>query len=652
MSKRDDDSRKTADETGVPRRSYLQLAGALGGVAALSGCLGDDDDNGDGDGDDGTEQTEPSPRLETAEYAAARSFDTQSYERIHTHRKSEAIKALLRDPEVHEVVSDWIVSFEAYEVLTNQIETISIQGCPDFSVDRSGFYDDDADEAVFDVTAEDRQVVYGLIDRYTDEILALEITDPTDVEWTKEQDEEQIAVGKLIHEHPDVEAEFGDLEDYTWYPSWKGVGGGGFGGMGNFGLAHGEGNTSVQYIKDDGEVRVLSAFIDGSSPDDAELLTVRIVDNQVEHPPQTLAETIDPYDESVLGVVPDVEFEQRPYYTAPDGMHRIERPDESFEQDGWSIEYEPAEYQGFTVSAEFNDSPVFEAMNSPITYTGYYLPPREGRNTLDWYFPDHDTMFNGDLLFWDIHMRDFGGPGIMGKLDFDADNGTPSGFQLKGHYHTGAEGVESIDFHAGFRYGPYNYDISYEFYEDGVFMPLFRRAGPGFITEYIDMVTEDSEAYMEGDEYVQPVLQHYTSCQAIDVTPGTEDGVEIELFDGEEWTLPEEEFYVEGAGGMLARFNNPDGSETIEVPLDDDMELVVVTRDEDEIGPGEASAHRRVDEDDQSELYHPAQYVDGDPIQGERVIVWLLIQGATDQMPYPSGTSNFATNKEIRLLGY
>ncbi|MFC6720026.1 hypothetical protein ACFQHN_21030 [Natrialbaceae archaeon GCM10025896] len=645
---------------------YLKLAAAAGGAAALAGCSSGDssEELPDNSTDpEPTSDTEAEPlsngipdiRMSTASFASERSFDNGAYERMHLYRKRQAIETLLEDPEVNDLVSSWIGAFEVYEVLTNHLEVISLQGPPSFSVEESGFVypgeevPDDA-EATFNVTAEDRQTVYGLIDRHTDEIVALEITEPEDITWEKTQDAEDMKIGRMILETDLVQEEFGDLREATWYPSFKGSGGG-FTALGAGDLQHGMGGTAVLNVEDDGERNIISAFFDGSG-EEPEMINITVVEDHVEYQPPSLAEEIATMDESVLGEVPGVPFEKRPYYTANEGWHRIEPPEKSLEQNGWSIEWQEPNYQGITMTGSYNGKPVFESLDTPTTITAYYLPPREGRNTLEYYFPDDDSVLNGDLGFWDVHGTGFGGPGLLGKVDFPENNGRPAGFQLKTHYHTGAVGAESVDFHSGFRFGPYNYDIAYDFYEDGVMRPVFRRAGPGFVRQFVNKVQANSDTYGEDGSYEEPVVQHYTSTQAFDITPGTDEGVAVELFDGEEWSQPEEELYVDGETGMKVRFSNPDGPESVDMPLDEDTEIVVVRRHEDEIGPGESTAERLEDEGTPSEFYHPAQYVDGEPIQGERLIVWLLMVGATNQVPYASGTTNFTTAAQVELSGY
>jgi hypothetical protein len=132
-------------------------------------------------------------------------------------------------------------------------------------------------------------------------------------------------------------------------------------------------------------------------------------------------------------------------------------------------------------------------------------------------------------------------------------------------------------------------------------------------------------------------------------TPGTTDGVETQIFDGDEWRTPDSEFYLEGDEEMVLRFTNPNGPETIDVPLDDMKEVVVVRPKEDEIGEA-----IRVLDDPQAELgfYHPAQYVDDEPIQGEEVLFWLLMEGRTDEVPHSSGITTYTQMGEFNLSGY
>lgn len=640
-------------DRGVSRREYVIGAVLAGGVTALAGCNqsnGSDDTSSRSDRDG-----EPSPdagaglRMETADFASGREFEGDTYQRIHATRKRRAVETLLADPEVQAIVDDWVGGFEAYEVLTNRLETVSIQGPTGLSVTESGF--PDGEEGTFDVTAENRQTVYGIVDRRRDELVALEVTDPQDVSWTVTQSPYEMALGQAILETDVVSETLGDVSDLEWYPSWKGASGS-YTGLGQADLPHGSGGSAVLHVVDGDAVRIVSALIDGSDPERPALVDVSVLDHAVEYPLYELVETVQPAPESVLEAVPDVPTELRPYYTANEGFHRMEPPEESFERDGWEIEWEPTSAHGASISASYQGSPVFEALDTPVTFTGYYMPPRDGRNSYEWYFPDEDTVFSGDLLFWDVHSDEFGGPGMLGRLDFPARGDAPSGFQLKTHYHSSAIGRESVDFHSGLRFGPYNYDIGYEFYRDGVLSPIFRRAGPGFLTHFTEKFHENADTYDEGGSYDPPVVQHYVSAQAIDVTPGTDDGVTVELFDGDEWTTPDTEFYLEGESGTIARFRNPDGPETIDIPLRNDLELVVVRRDESEIGPGEYPAHRLSQSEPPFDFAHPAQYVDGQSIQDERLVAWLLMLGPIDQLPYPSGLSNFVTSAEMRLSGY
>lgn len=579
-------------------------------------------------------------RIETARQVSPRDFDDHNYERIFSHRKQKAVEILLSDPEVNELAQSWISSFEAYDPLTNHLETVSIQGGRDLRIE--GGIDDS-----FTVTVVDRQVAYGIIDRVKDELVALEITDPIDVTWTPWDREEAEEGGperlETVIEHPEV-SEY--LEGKDWFPMFKvaeEI-------TGYMDFPHGDVTPVAIYTYNDGHLSVVPAFLDVSEEGNATFLDWNVVERFVEVAPHRLAEDIKPKDASVLGEVPTVPFEKRPWFTAGDGFHRISEPPESFDQDGWRIEWAQPVTHGITMKASYRNKPVFEAMDSPSTYTGYDLPLREGRSIPEWYFPNHDPVFAGTLLFWDIHSVDFGGPGMLGKIDYPAEPGRPAGFRLRTHYHTGAHDKESVDFHSGIRFAPYNYDISFEFFEDGTFLPIWRRQGPGFVTEH---VFAHADHHMFPDTEVhERVVQHYTSMIAMDVTPGTTHGAAVQIFDGEEWKTPEREFYLRGKPGMIARFANPAGSERIDIPLWHNTEITVVRRKADEIGPGEAAATRVVDEQAEKDFYHPVQYVDGEPVQNERVIAWLGLEAATGQMPHPSGLTSFAVIGEIQLKGY
>jgi len=253
-------------------------------------------------------------------------------------------------------------------------------------------------------------------------------------------------------------------------------------------------------------------------------------------------------------------------------------------------------------------------------------------------FPNNEPVISGELIYWDIHSLNLGGPGVLGKTEYPSTPSRPGGFNIRTHYHTGA--VENArDFHSGHRFAPYNYYINYQFYEDGVFMPVWQRQGPGYVTEFYDY----RERANDGP------AQYYLENWMTKPTPGTTDGVETQIFDGDEWRTPDSEFYLEGDEEMVLRFTNPNGPETIDVPLDDMKEVVVVRPKEDEIGEA-----IRVLDDPQAELgfYHPAQYVDDEPIQGEEVLFWLLMEGRTDEVPHSSGITTYTQMGEFNLSGY
>lgn len=629
------------------RRRFIAAMGVAAGVS-LAGCnsSGDGDgtptgtetatatatptptpeDPGNGSDDPPEDPPEPGERITSARRIGPRDVSDFGFKELWSYRKRQAVEALVADPAVNDLASDWVASFEAYDPLTNRLDAISIQGTTGMSVDGG------RESGSFEVTAENRQVAYGLVDRRTDDLVGLHITDPMDVTWQRGGwNETQRNRHDFVLDQDEV---WQHLEGNDWYPMVKAAEI--ITAYGDY--PHGEVSNVIYYVMDGDQLNVVSGFIHVAG-DDLELLDVNVVEDFVEHPPQQMARNTDPPGETVLGEVPEPPTMQRPQITAPQGYHRIEEPPQEFEQDGWSINWSGPRTVGAEVSADYNGKPVF-ALTAPFsTSTGYDLPERNGRNTREFMFPEDNTVFSGELLFWDIHSLALGGPGILGKTEYPSEPGRPKGFNIRTHFHTGAV-QNARDFHSGHRFAPYNYYINYQFYEDGVFMPVWQRQGPGYVTEFYSYRERENDG----------PAQYYLENWMTQPTPGTTEGVETQIFDGDEWRTPESEFYLMGDEETVVRFTNPDGPETIDVPLDDVKEAVVVRPKDDEIG----EVIRANFENPQPELefYHPAQYVDDEPIQGENVNFWLLMEGRTDEVPHSSGMTTYTQMAEFNLSGY
>lgn len=621
------------------RRRFVQCLGAGAAAASVAGCIGrgqpgasldethttETTGTATGTPDEESDAPEPGERITSARRIGVRDVSDYDYRALWSYRKRESLEALLSDPRVNELAKGWVAGFEAYDPLTNFLDSVSIQGTTGMEVEGS------VESGTFDVVATDRQVAYGLVDRRTDELVALEVTDPRDITWTREFGDE---MGRKRHEfvlgHDEV---WKHLEGRVWYPLVK---------VAEVITAyadypHGEVTPVAYFFMDEGELSVLSVFLDVSDPENLQLLDVTVVENFVEHPPAKLASTVATHDETVLGTVPGIPLEKRPQITGPEGFHNIEQIPDTIDQAGWHVTWEPPTTQGAMVTASYNGQPVFETVAPYVTYTGYDLPRREGRNTAEWLFPNADTVFSGELLYWDIHSQTFGGPGMLAKTDYPTTERHPEGFRIRTHFHTGAL-PSAMDFHSGHRFAPYNYHMHYDFYGDGVFIPVWQRQGPGYVTEFMFA----RERVNDGP------VQFYVSGWAMDVTPGTTEGVETQVFDGDEWYTPETEFYLQGDEESMVRFANPDGCQKVDIPLDETKEIVVVRQHPDEIG----EATRVEDIDAELAFYHPAQYVDDEPIQGERVFAWLLLEAPTYELPHSAGITTYTTFGEVNLEGY
>ncbi len=605
----------------IDRRKFLA---SLGGIAAGGAILASGADDVVPGVAAQQDTPEPGERITGARRIGTRDVTKSNYKALWNYRKRQSVETLLLDPEVNDLAGDWVSSFEAYDPLTNDLDAISIQGTTGMSVEGS------RESGTFAVTAENRQVAYGLVDRTNEELVGLEITEPMDIEWERSfapnEDRHQ-----FVLDHDEV---WQHLEGRDWYPLVKAA---------EIITAYDDfphgAVTPVAYFfnNDDGGLSLVSTFLDVSGGD-FELLDVTRIDDFVRHSPMDMAAAMDPTGSAQLGDLPVPPMDQRPQITGPQGFHNIDTPPSTIEQSNWDVTWSPPATEGAVVTARYDGSAVFEDMAAVATPTGYDLPERNGRNTREWYFPDDSPVFSGNLLYWDIHSSTFGGPGVLGKTDYPETGRHPEGFRLRTHYHTGAL-PNARDFHSGHRFGPYNYYINFDFYEDGVFMPSWQRHGPGYITEYLNNP--------DRRDHDGPV-QYYLSYWAFKPTPAIAGSVQTRIFDGDEWTDPSEEFYLEGDDQTVVRFTRDGFSQTIDIPLDENKEMVVVRPDNDEIG----EATRVLDPGPELEFYHPAQYVDGQLIQGREVVAWLILEAPIHQVPHPSGISTFSALAEFELSGY
>jgi hypothetical protein len=629
----------------IERRKFIaSLGGGLVGAGAAAGASGSVAAETAVQQEEEEDDTpEPTDRITGARRVGPRDVDKRNYHMLWSYRKRQAVETLLLEPEVHDVAGDWVAAFEAYDPLTNDLDAISIQGTTDMTVEaRRGSETLDvaevspseitAEQTTFTVTAADRQVAYGLVDRTTDELVGLHLTSPMDIQWERGFTNE---LQRRRHEftlgHEEV---WQHLEGRQWYPFVK---------VAEIITAyddfpHGEVTPIAYYfINDDGGLSLLSTFVDVSSRN-FQLLDVTRVDEFVRMSPMEIASRMTPTGDSQLGDLPVPPMDQRPQITGPQGFHNIQTPSRSIEESNWEVRWQPPVTEGIVVDADYDDERVFRELAAVATPTGYDLPERNGRNTREWFFPDDDPVFSGNLLYWDIHSPTFGGPGILGKTDYPETGDHPEGFRLRTHFHTGAL-PDARDFHSGHRFGPYNYYINFDFYEDGVFMPSWQRQGPGYITEYLNNP--------DRRDHEGPV-QFYLSFWAFRPTPGNGGTVETHLFDGDSWQQPEREFYVEGDDKKIVRFVNGQGDQTVDIPLDDRKEMVVVRPDDDEIG----QQTRVLDTFAEENFYHPAQYVSDELIQDRTVVAWLILEAPIHETPHPSGISTFTALGEFDLSGY
>jgi hypothetical protein len=627
---------------GIDRREFLASIGGMGAGLGAAMAGGVDEVVTDVAAQEGA--PEPGERITSARRIGTRDVTEDSYKMLWSYRKRQAVETLVADPAVNDVIGGWVASFEAYDPLTNDLDAISVQGTTGMSVEAehasSGSFDvasvsaseATAEPATFTITVTDRQVAYGLVDRVEDELVGIHITDPMDIEFERGYtNENQRQRHAFTLSQDEV---WQHLEGRQWYPFVKVaeiI-------TGYADYPHGAVTPIAYYFNnDDGGLSLLSCFVDVSGTE-FDLLDVTRIDEFTRKSPMEIAAELNPSGESQVGNLPVPPMAQRPQITGPEGFHNIDTPPKTIDDSGWEVNWSPPTTEGAVVDARYNGSKVFEDMAAVATPTGYDLPERNGRNTREWYFPDDEPVFSGNLLYWDIHSSSFGGPGVLGKTEYPETDRHPGGFRLRTHFHTGAL-PNAVDFHSGHRFGPYNYYINFDFYEDGMFIPSWQRQGPGYITEYLNNPDRRNH---DGP------VQYYLSYWSFKPTPGGSGSVQTEIFDGDEWYKPEEEVYVEGDEQKIVRFTRDSFSQTIDIPLDNTKEMVVVRADSDEIG----EATRVLDVGPELAFYHPAQYADGQPIQGREVIAWLILEGPIHEVPHPSGITTLSTMNKFHLSGY
>lgn len=81
-----------------------------------------------GDGAPASEEPDVPDRIADARQVSPRDLDNHNYKALFDYRKRRAIETLLSDPEVNETVDGFVTSFEAYDPLSEHLETVSIQG--------------------------------------------------------------------------------------------------------------------------------------------------------------------------------------------------------------------------------------------------------------------------------------------------------------------------------------------------------------------------------------------------------------------------------------------------------------------------------------------------------------------------------------------
>lgn len=570
--------------------------------------------------------------------------DVQNYELKYASRKRNALETLLAHPEVNQLVQRFYGSFDTYDPWPDQ-DAVGVVGIEDISIEDAGRKG--LKKGQHTVTTDGYTVINGLVGRESRELEALKIERPDEQTWTREYSDTETEILEATLSNDEVaslvegEAWYVGIGKVTSISSYssehekaevtfpvfifeRGSGGDLLGvdtGIGVSGFGVTDEPTKPE------EVIYVEPIegIDSLDPDADNEFPVSET-GRVRESMQELAQRVAV--RPVETELQEVSEKMAPLLTRSHGHHSeqaAEAMPNPIEQNNWTVNWESTSTDGLVFSAQFNDKPVFSRAAVSVSLTAY--PPHGGRYSVD-LFEGPRKRVGGNVMFHDN--LGLTGPGVVGLLEAPPLEAhwageRPQGFRVATHYHTGATTHE--EFHAGLRYGPYNYRINWNFFEDGTLTPTYLRNGPGYEMEH---------GY--------PV---YASMHAFNVTPGSKETDQIKLFDGDEWKQLQEEQYFVAESHNILRLEGTEGQQ-VEFNLDVDDEVVLLQRHDDEMGV----APRVVDANRERNFWHPVQYVDGESLPGQRMVVWVIRTQHTQEIPYLSGTVPFVNQLDIHTRNY
>jgi hypothetical protein len=634
------------------RRRYLQGgAGAMVGLGSFEGWEGSsieavdaDDTLGHIDGN----------FTEFAPEATPLDLTSEEYVTRLGYRKRRTMVEVLRHPEVNDIVSDMYGTFDAFDSWIDH-DALGLNGCRDFTVEEGGRAG--VEQGEHTIQTIDNRYIRALVDPgrsidgdspgWEDRVTHLSITEPKGYTIKRRYGEAEQRIIEATLDKDPVQELLGDADE--WY-----VGIGKVTSISTYSPQYPKTEITFpvfvlprehDYLVVDTGIEVENWPDDPQAGDLVYAQAVHSIDaedvetnqygvkpkGRVTEPAHMLAEEYAVVDDSYPSAdqLPDPPAEKVPWLFRGNGHYspqvKAETPNPT-ERDNWSVEWTDSSTDGMISTIEYDGTQAFERAALSVSLTAY--PPHtsdRGQYSKD-IFVEPRAREEGNVMFHDN--LGLTGPGVLGVADLPtldkdwAPNDRPEGFKFRTHYHTGANAVP--EFHSGLRYGPYNYVVDWHFFEDGQMVGTYQRNGPGYETGH--------------------GIPVYSSMWAFVPTPGGAEQPEVHWFDGQ-WNQVTEESEFFSDGTNMLRVKNPNSDDVIDFELNQEDEVYVLRYHDDEMGV----APRIKDAEREEQFYHPSQYMDGESIDGERVVVWVNQTTHGETVPFESGSVPFVNMVNVNV---
>jgi hypothetical protein len=596
------------------RRQFLRALGA-GAALALAGCGQQSGDGGttaettttgtdtDTETDTGmepgttteTETTEPAPE-EVGELAYMAPREAEDFDRVVEERKLAALEQVLAVDEVGTLIQD-AVSSTAYHRIFQDYDFVEILAPQEMTV--SGSYQDASQDIEFaDITQ-----IRALVDRETDQLRQLDVQ--TRESHVIERSNEGLNMNTV-----NVALENSRIADVLDGKDWY-ILAADYSIITAYSEEYPIGEVTpviFNWNDSDTDRRAIAAAVTtetfGSQADGNEILDIYEPTQMSPDPLSDLVGEVGGNDPGAYAEAP---------IDAPGEMDdtdwEIRRPDQTIEQDDWTVTWANTLHDAYRVQASYKGKPVLgQASKVPYMLSDYEPFGMQGPGV-----PSGRRNWH----FWDT--LGLTGPGVIEKHELS------DGFRIRGSYHTGS--LDHWEWRFGQNWGPYRYLIDWTFHDDGTIDVTSRHPTTGFRTT---------------NGYPKYVF-HFAVEPAFDAAT-------VSVDDGTGWTQATSETRVDGGDVDALRVENADGPERLVVSRPGDTNYALQYDPEiieyDQTLPGVLEEMIT-----DKQYLDPDNYLRGNSIDGERVYLRLFNARDTGEGTHAT-TEPFAFRYTMRAENY